>query len=36
VMNYPAESIEIIYEAGGDRGRQLKYHIRSYLVLVEF
>lgn len=34
-MNYSAESIEIIYGAGGDRGRQTKYHIRSYLVLVE-
>lgn len=34
-MNYSAESIEIIYEARGDRGRQAKYHIRSYLVLVE-
>lgn len=34
-MNYSAESIEIIYDAGGDRGRQAKYHIRSYLVLGE-
>jgi len=34
-MNYSAESIEIIYEAGGDGGRQAKYHIRSYLVVVE-
>lgn len=34
-MNYSAESIEIIYDARGDRGKQAKYHIRSYLVLVE-
>lgn len=34
-MNYSAESVEIFCETRGDRGIQAKYHIRSYLVLVE-